>query len=152
MALQEKGLPSLTDGKNQQFKQTYFLHTRQQMDILFPDAKNLVIQGSYGSGKSILGLKKLELFSKSLKQDERIIYINFDSKSYLHFLMEKNVRKYVRISLRKIIFINSIRQISESPDGLIYVCHNSEDQNLSSILQETINLNMSTCKVTRTNF
>lgn len=152
MALQEKGLPSLTDGKNQQFKQTYFLHTQEQMDILFSDAKNLVIQGSYGSGKSILGLKKLELFSKSLKQDERIIYINFDSKSYLHFLMEKNVRKYVRISLRKIIFINSIRQISESPDGLIYVCHNSEDQNLSSILQETINLNMSTWKVTRTNF
>ena len=85
MALQEKGLPSLTDGKNQQFKQTYFLHTQEQMDILFSDAKNLVIQGSYGSGKSILGLKKLELFSKSLKQDERIIYINFDSKSYLHF-------------------------------------------------------------------
>ena len=152
MALQEKGLPSLTDDKNQQFKQTYMLYTPQQMDILFSDAKNLVIQGSYGSGKSILGLKKLELISKCLKQDERIIYINFDSKSYLHFLMEKNVREYVRISSRKIIFINSIRQISESPDGLIYVCHNSEDQNLSSILQEKINLNMRPRKVPRTKF
>ena len=122
------------------------------MDILFSDAKNVVIQGSYGSGKSILGLKKLELISKCLKQDERIIYINFDSKSCLHFLMEKNVREYVRISSRKIIFINSIRQISESPDGLIYVYHNSEDQNLSRILQETINLNMRAKKVPRTKF
>ena len=152
MALQEKGLPSLTDDKNQQFKQTYFLYTPQQMDILFSDAKNVVIQGSYDSGKSILGLKKLELISKCLKQDERIIYINFDSKSCLHFLMEKNVREYVRISSRKIIFINSIRQISESPDGLIYVYHNSEDQNFSSILQETINLNMRARKVPRTKF
>lgn len=59
MAVQEKGLPTLTDNKSQQFKQTYFLYTRQQMDIHFSDTKHVVIQGSYGSGKSILALKKL---------------------------------------------------------------------------------------------
>ena len=152
MAVQEKGLPLLTDDKKQQFKQTYLLYTPQQMDILFSDAKHVVIQGSYGSGKSILGLKKLELISKNFKQDEGIIYINFDSKSKLHFLMEKNVREYVRISSRKIKLINSIRQIPESPNGLIYVCHNREGHNLSIILQETVNLNMRGLKVPKTKF
>ena len=65
MAVQEKGLPILTDDKSQQFKQTYFLYTPQQMNIHFSDAKHVVIQGSYGSGKSLLGLKKLELISKN---------------------------------------------------------------------------------------
>ena len=35
------------------------------MNILFSEAKHVVIKGSYGSGKSILGLKKLELIWKS---------------------------------------------------------------------------------------
>ena len=88
MAVQEKGLPTLTDNISQQFKQTYFLYTPQQMDIHFSNDKHIIIQGSYGSGKSLVGLKKLELISQSLEKDEKIIYINFDFKSDLHFLME----------------------------------------------------------------
>ena len=57
MAVQEKSLPLLTDDKNQQFKKSYLLYTQQQMGILFSGAKHVVIQGFYGSGKSILGLK-----------------------------------------------------------------------------------------------
>ena len=151
MAVQEKGLPTLTDDKSQQFKQTYFLYTPQQMDIHFSDAKHIVIQGSYGSGKSILGLKKLELIWKSLRRDENIIYINFDWKSDLHFLMEKNVREYVGISSRKIKRVSSIQDILESPNQLIYVCHNSAGENLSAILQETIRLNRSTSQITKAN-
>ena len=151
MAVQKKGIPTLTDDKSQQFKQTYFLYTPQQMDIHFSDAKHIVIQGSYGSGKSILGLKKLELIWKSLRRDENIIYINFDWKSNLHFLMEKNVIEYVGISSRKIKRVSSIQDIAESPDQLIYVCHNSTGENLSAILQEMVKLNMSTSQITKTN-
>ena len=151
MALQEKGLPALTDDKSQQFRQTYFLYTPQQMDIHFSEAKHIVIQGSYGSGKSILGLKKLELIWKSLKRDENIVYINFDWKSNLHFLMEKNVREYVGISSRKIKHVNNIQDILGSPDQLIYVCHNLSGENLSAILQETVRLNMNASQITKTN-
>ena len=152
MAVQEKGLPTLTDDKSQQFKQTYFLYTRQQMDIYFSDAKHVVIQGSYGSGKSLLGLKKLELISRSLERNEKIIYINFDRRSNLHFLMEKNVREYIEISSRKIKSISGIRDILNSPSQLIYICHNSAGENLSAILQETINLTNSTSEIAKTNY
>ena len=152
MAVQEKGLPILTDEKRQQFKQTYFLYNPRQMDIHFSDAKHVIIQGSYGSGKSIMGLKKLELIWKCLRQNEKIIYVNFDHKSNLHFLMEKNVKEYVRISSRKMKRISSIREILESPSQLIYLCHNSRGENLSVVLQDTVGLNMSTSEIGKTNY
>ena len=150
MALQEKGLPNLTDDKSQQFKQTYFLYNPQQLNICFSHAKHVVIQGSYGSGKSMLGLKKLELIWKNRKPDEKIVYINFDSKSKLHYAMEKNVKEYVRISSKKIEHINGIGQILKFPDRSIYLCHNSTGENLSVILQDTVRLNMKTPKIAKT--
>ena len=150
MALQENGLPALTDDKSQQFKQTYFLYTPRQMDIHLSDAKHLVIQGSYGSGKSILGLKKLELIWKSLRQNEKIIYINFDRKSNLHFLMESNLKEYVGISSRKIKHTSAIQNIIESPERQVYVFHNSTGENLSAILKETVRLNISTSVMAKT--
>ena len=152
MALQKKDLPDLTDDRSKQFKETYFLYTPQQMNIHFSDAKHIVIQGSYGSGKSLLGLKKLELISSSLGQNEKIVYINFDPKSKLHFSMAKNLKEYVRVPSKNIKHINGIRDILESPKPLIYVCHNSAGKDLSSILQETVILNASTSKITKTNY
>ena len=154
MAIQEKGskLPTLTNNTSKQFKQTYFLYTPQQMNIHFSDAKRIVIQGSYGSGKSLLGLKKLELISNSLGRNEKIIYINFDPKSKLHFSMEKNLKEYVQILPKKIKRINGIRDILESSNALIYVYHNSAGEDLSSILQETVRLNTSTPETAKTNY
>ena len=152
MAVQEKRLPTLTYDKSQQFKQTYFIYTPQQMEIHFSNAKHLIIQGSYGSGKSLLGLKKLELISKNLGQHEKFIYINFDQKSDLHFLMEENVKRYAGISQRKIKHTNRIQEISKLPDPLIYVCYNSARENLSTILQETVRLNTNTSEMAKTNY
>ena len=152
MAVQEKGLPTLTDDKSLQLKQTYFIYTPQQMEIHFSNAKHLIIQGSYGSGKSLLGLKKLELISKNLGQHEKIIYINFDPKSNLHLLMEKNVKRYGRIPQRKIKHVNGILDILQVPGPLIYVCHNSAAKNLSTMLQETVKLNPTASKIDKTNY
>ena len=149
MSLQEKRLPTQTDDKSQQFKQTYLLYTPQQMDIHFSSAKHVVIQGSYGSGKSILGLKKVELIWKRLKKNEKIIYINFDLKSKLHFVMEEHLKKYVRIPSRKIKCTNSIGSILKSPDQSIYVCHNKAGIKLSVILEETAKLNMNTLETAK---
>ena len=151
MAVQEKGLPTLADDKSEQFKQTYFIYTPQQMEIHFSNAKHLIIQGSYGSGKSLLGLKKLELISKNLGQHEKIIYINFDPKSNLHFVMEKNVKRYAGIPQRKIKHTNGILEILQVPGALIYVCHNSAGEDLSTMLQETVRLN-ATSKIDKTNY
>ena len=143
MALHEKNIPALTDDKSQQFKQTYFLFSHQQMNIHFSNAKHVIIQGSYGSGKSLLGLKKLELIWENHRPNEKIVYINFDSKSKLHDLMEKNVKEYVGISPRNIKSINRIENTLQSSDRLIYLWHNSAGENLSAILQETARLTTS---------
>ena len=42
------------------------MYTPQQMNTHFSDVKHVVIQESYGSGKSLLGLEKLELIWSSL--------------------------------------------------------------------------------------
>ena len=152
MALQKKGLPEVTDDTSQQFKQTYFVFTPQQMNIYFCNAKQVVIQGSYGSGKSMLGLKKLELIWKNRGENEKIVYINFDSKSKLHYVMEKNVKDYVKISSRKIKRINGILNILDSPDRLIYLCRNSAGKNLSAILQDTVSLNVNKPKTAKINY
>ena len=142
MAIHKKDLPPLTSDKSQQFKQTYFIYTPQQLSVCFSDLKHTIIKGSYGSGKSIVGLKKLELIAKICMRHEKIIYINFDSKSKLHILMENNVRKHVRIFPRKIKCISSIREILDSLDASIYVCHNSEQKNFSAILEEIIEVTL----------
>ena len=154
MALdKKKGLPSLTDDLSQQFKQTYFLYTPEQMNVLFSDAKHVIIQGSYGSGKSILGLKKLQLIVNCCSRAEKIIYMNFDRSSKLHFQMEKDVKEYVRIFPSKVKLTNSIREILESPKASVYVYHNSKGENLSTILQETVKFrNTKTSKITKTKF
>ena len=152
MALQEKGLPSLTDDKIQQFKETYFLYTPQQMDIHFSDDKHLVIQGSYGSGKSLLGLKKLELISKTLGRNGKIIYINFDHKSDLYFSMKKNVERYTGISPKKVKLTNGIPEVLVSPGELVYVCHNKAKKKLSEIFEETVRLNMNKLGVAKINY
>ena len=146
------GLPNLSKEIPEQFKQTYLLLTPQQMKVHFSDAKHVVIQGSYGSGKSILGLKKLEAISQGLTQDERIIYINFDRNSKLHLLMEKYVTEDAMISASKVKLINSIREIGESPNESIYVCHNSAGENLSAILQKTGRLKSKIRPLKITNF
>ena len=48
-----------------------------------------------------MGLTKLKLFPKSLGQDWKITYINFNHKSNLHFLIQKILKEYVRMSPRK---------------------------------------------------
>ena len=150
-AVQEKGLPTLTFDKSLQMKQIYFIYTPQLMEIHFSNAKHLIIQGCYGSGKFLLGLKKLELISKNLGQYEKIILINFDPNSTLHFLMETNVERYVRISQRKIKHTKGIQEISKLPDPLTYVCHNNAGENLSAMLQETVRLIGNTFEIAKTN-
>ena len=144
-------LPKITDDTSQQFRETYYLFTPQQVKIHFSNAKHVVIKGAYGSGKSLLGLKKLEQICKNHRQD-KIVYINFDSKSKLHYVMEKNVKDYVKISSRKIKRINGIQNILDAPDRLIYLCRNSAGQNLSAILQDTVSLKMSKPETAKTNY
>ena len=47
------------------------LLTRQQKDIIYSDKKDLIIRGPYGSGKSIVVRKKLEILLNELEKSEK---------------------------------------------------------------------------------
>ena len=71
-------------------EQTELLLDRYQMEIAYSDEKRIWLTGNYGTGKTVVALKKLELLHESLKEDEVIYYVNFAGKSQLHLkVMEK---------------------------------------------------------------
>ena len=75
-------------------KQAELLLDRYQMEIAYSDEKRILLTGNYGTGKTFVALKKLELLYESLKENEVIYYVNFSGKSQLHLeVMEKNKTK-----------------------------------------------------------
>ena len=63
--------------------ETTILLTLEQLRIVNSPNKHLMIQGCYGSGKSLIALKKAEMTSKTLKQNEILCFISYDSSSML---------------------------------------------------------------------
>ena len=79
-------LPTFTNDPKEQMKHVSIILTPAQKSILYSDDKHLVIQGPYGSGKSIIARKKLHLLTDELKKNqknEQVHFICFDSQSAL---------------------------------------------------------------------
>ena len=76
-------LPSLANNLATQMAETTILLTLEQLRIVNSPNKHLMIQGCYGSGKSLIALKKAEMTSKTLKQNEILCFISYDSSSML---------------------------------------------------------------------
>ena len=75
-------------------KQAELLLDKYQMEIAYSDEKRILLTGNYGTGKTVVALKKLELLYEGLKEEEVIYYVNFAAKSQLHLeVMEKNKTK-----------------------------------------------------------
>ena len=75
-------------------KQAELLLDRCQMEIAYSDNKRIFLTGNYGTGKTVVALKKLDLLYEDLKEKEVIYYVNFAKKSQLHLeVMEKNKTK-----------------------------------------------------------
>ena len=53
------------------------------MEIAYSDEKRILLHGNYGTGKTIVALKKIKLLCKCLKEKEVIYYVNFARKSRL---------------------------------------------------------------------
>ena len=61
------------------------------MEIAYSDEKRILLTGNYGTGKTVVALKKLELLYNGLKEKEVIYYVNFAGKSLLYLeVMERN--------------------------------------------------------------
>ena len=81
-----ENIPTFTDDADEQMKHVLMLLTRQQKDIIYSDKKHLIIRGPYGSGKSIVVRKKMEILLKELEKSEKnevTYFICHDSKTAL---------------------------------------------------------------------
>ena len=75
-------------------KQAELLLDQYQMEIAYSDERRIFLTGNYGTGKTVVALKKLDLLYEGLKEEDVIYYVNFAGKSQLHLeVMEKNKRK-----------------------------------------------------------
>ena len=66
--------PAFTFKKENQMKEALLLLTTEQIDILYSEDKHMIVDGPYGSGKSIID---------TLPKNELLYYVSYDSRRAL---------------------------------------------------------------------
>ena len=96
--LEKPILPVKKNNPTSNIKEAELLLDRYQMEIAYSDDKRLWLEGNYGTGKTIVALKKLELLLKNLREKEVIYFVIFSGKSQLDFaIKQKFKQKNVRV-------------------------------------------------------
>ena len=67
------------------------------MEIAYSDKKRILLYGNYGTGKTVVALKKLDLLYKCLKEKEVIYYVNFAGKSRLDCMITQKFKTYEKL-------------------------------------------------------
>ena len=83
-------LPAFATEEEKQMEEALLLLTPEQIDILYSEEKHIIINGPYGSGKSIIGRMKAKMISDNLAESELLYYISFDSRSALLDEMQRS--------------------------------------------------------------
>ena len=92
LTLEEPVLPVVESNASGNIKQAELLLDRYQMEIAYSDEKRILLRGSYGTGKTVVALKKLELICKCLKEKDVIYYVNFEGKSRLDCMIKQKFK------------------------------------------------------------
>ena len=90
-------LPVKTKSPTGDITQAELLLDRYQMEIAYSSDKRVWLEGNYGTGKTVVALKKLELLVRGLKDKEVIYYVNFASKSPLDFVIKQRFGKNEKV-------------------------------------------------------
>ena len=95
--LEEQVLPVKVNNPPGNIKQAELLLDRYQMEIAYSNEKRILLHGNYGTGKTVIALKKIELLCKCLKEKEIIYYINFAGKSKLDCIITQKCKTYEKL-------------------------------------------------------
>ena len=139
-----ENIPTFTDDADDQMKHVLMLLTHEQKDIIYSDKKHLIIRGPYGSGKSVVALKKLEILLKDLeesKKNEVAYFICHDSKSALLADIERipNVKIHRREGGKKLSkLIKDIFEESNTQKVNLFV-DEYDSENLDNIEIDALN-------------
>ena len=66
---------------------------RYQMEIAYSHQNRIILKGEYGTGKTVIALKRIQLLLETLKDKEAIYYINFNGRSELHGAIKQKLTK-----------------------------------------------------------
>ena len=105
--LEEPVLPVKVNNSPGNIKQAELLLDRYQMEIAYSYEKRILLCGNYGTGKTVVALKKLELLYKSLKEKEVIYYVNFARKSRLDCMITQKFKTYEKLRVLRGRFLLS---------------------------------------------
>ena len=137
--LEEPVLPVTEKDAADNIKQAELLLNCYQMEIAYSDDKRIWLEGNYGTGKTVVALKKLELLLKDLKDKDKevIYYVSFARKSLLdlkikqRFEEHKNVRairgEYSLTGTIKHQILRKEKEIGTKNIHLIMDEYNSQD-------------------------
>ena len=73
---------------------------RYQMEIAYSQQNRIILKGEYGTGKTVIALKKIQLLLETLKDKEVIYYINFNGRSELHGAIKQKLTKCCKSNKR----------------------------------------------------
>ena len=90
-------LPVTQSNPSGNIKQAELLLDRYQMEIAYSNERRVLLDGNYGTGKTVVALKKAELLHKDLNEKEVIYYVTFPGKSRLDCWIKQNFKNYEKI-------------------------------------------------------
>ena len=126
-------IPNFSLRTDQQIAQTHLLLTMQQMNVVFMRDKHIFIKGSYGSGKTIIALKKLEIILRNIRNNEIVVFLNYDERSAMHLQVSEYVKKLPVVN-PKMIQTCDIADAFQEGNTCVTISSNSNGLSLSKIL------------------
>ena len=79
-------------------EQAEMLMDRYQMEIAYSKKTRIILQGDYGSGKTVIALKKIQLLLKTMQSKETIYYVSFDAKCELHHVIKQRLKSFCKLN------------------------------------------------------
>ena len=137
-------LPTFTKVSNEQMKHILLILTPEQKRILYSGDKHVLIQGPYGSGKSIIAHKKLQILSDEFEENGKnglVHFICHDSKSALISEIESrpNVIVHSNKGGQKLSeIVKTILKVDNS-DNVNIIVDEYDGENLDKEEAETLN-------------
>ena len=92
-------LPKLVENDPMKtIEQAEMLMDRYQMEIAYSEKNRVILQGDYGSGKTVIVLKKIQLLLKTMQNNEAVYYISFSAKSELHHAIKQKLKRFCKLN------------------------------------------------------
>ena len=102
--LEQPVLPVVEKNATKNIKQAELLLDLYQMEVAYSQKNRILLTGNYGTGKTTVILKKIELLARDLKEKDVIYYIKFDAKSALDCRVKQIIEANDKIKVIKAKF------------------------------------------------